>query len=103
MKTDPFEPRPATDEDPEPGKTSIRLGAAFMQPYDKEHIALYRKLILVKNEDGMVTRTEMERPIGPLGIYRRGRDGEKGQIRSMDPTTGEPLELVLVWRPDSLE
>lgn len=102
MAVNPFDPRPAVP-DPEPGKTSIRLGESFVQWYDKEHLALYRKLVLVRNDEGHISRTEMEKPIGPLAIYRIGRAGEKGQLRSMDPKTGEPLELVLVWRPDSFE
>ncbi len=87
------------DIDPDPGKTSVRMGPAFLKWYDKEHLALYRPLIAVRNDEGEITRHTMEKPLGPLSVFRRAGKGDNIDLRTSDPRTGEPIELHLVWRP----
>lgn len=88
--------------DPPPGGTSIRMGAAVLRPHGEEkgHYALFRPMVLVRNEDGKITREQLEQELGPLAIYRERRRGDNEQtaLRTNDPLTGRPMELVLVWR-----
>lgn len=96
---------------PPAGATSLRFGAAVLRPSEEEgHFGLYRPLVIVRNEDGKVTREQLDREVGPLAVYRRRRQGDKMPeqvgslpvvIRTADPNTREPFELVLVWRPDT--
>ena len=86
-------------EDPEPGRTSVRLSPAYLRWHDKDHLALYRKAITVTNEGGNISRTESPHDIGPLGVYREARRGDKVDMRTNDPVTGRPMELTLVWKP----
>lgn len=90
-------------KDPPPGGTSIRMGAAVLRPHGEEkgHYALYRPMILVRNDDGKITREQLEQELGPLAIYRERRNGDtlQTELRTADPKTGRPMDLVLVWRP----
>ena len=89
-------------EDPKPGATSIRMGAAVLRPSEeKGHYALYRPMVIVRNEDGKITREQLDQEVGPLAIYREKRNGDVLQtaMKTSDPKTGRPMELVLVWKP----
>lgn len=90
-------------EDPPVGGTSIRMGAAVLRPHDEEkgHYALFRPLILVRNDGRKVTREQLPNELGPLAIYRQKRNGDKDEValRTSDPKTGAPMDLILVWRP----
>lgn len=96
---------------PEDGTTSIRFGAAILQPMEeKGHFGLFRPLVIWRNEGGKVTREQLNQTVGPLAIYRRRRNGDKipdaigslpGLLRTGDPTTNEPFEVILIWRPDT--
>jgi hypothetical protein len=78
-----------------------------MPAEERGHFALYRKLLTVRNEGDQIVRQEAPNPIGPLAIYRRWRRGDREQpdgrpapdLRTSDPKTGEPMDLVEVWRP----
>lgn len=94
--------RPVDEEDVPPvGKTSVRFGPAFLNWVDKDHLGLYRRLITVTNNGGgEIVRKEHEKPVGPLGVYRKARTGDRVDMRSSDPRTGEPMELTLEWKPE---
>ena len=95
---------------PEPGNTSLRLGAAFLRPAkERDHYELVRPVITVRNE-GDRNVTEAHPGSVPLAIYRlkrRGDDtpkmydplGPPPELKTMDQKTGQPLNLVLVWWP----
>lgn len=83
---------------PEPGKTSVRMGPAYLQWVDKEHLGLFRPLTFVRNDGGEI-KQEVVKPLGPLGIYRRAGRNETVAMKTSDPRTGEPIDLVLVWKP----
>lgn len=95
---------------PPDGTTSIRFGSAVLRPTEEEgHYGLYRPLVIVRSEDGNVTREQLAEEIGPIAVYRRRGQGDKipeavgslpTMIRTADPSTGEPFDLILVWRPD---
>jgi len=95
----------------QPGATSIRFGPAILQPTDeKDHYGLYRPLVLVRNEGGKITREQLPSPVGPLAVYRKRGKGDPapdpvgslpGMIKTFDPTTNQPMEVILVWRPDT--
>lgn len=95
------------------GATSLRFGSARLRPSGEEgHFGLFRPMVIIRNEGGRVTREQLEREIGPLALYRRRGKGDTvpeqvGKlpvlIRTADPTTGEPFELILCWRPDTGE
>lgn len=96
--------------DPPPGRTSIRLGHGFLVPAEeRDHFALFRKVLTVVNDKGTVLRQEAETPIGPLAVYRRWTKGDpvdqEGQplvhLKTSHPVTGEPMGLICVWRPDA--
>ena len=89
-------------DDPEPGKTSIRMGAAVLRPHGEEkgHYALFRPMIVVRNEGDRITREQLEQELGPLAIYRERRNGDgEAEMRTQHPETGKPMDLVLVWKP----
>lgn len=89
--------------DPPEGGTSVRMGAAVLRPHGEEkgHYAMFRPMVLVRNEGGKITREQLEQELGPLAIYRERRKGDTEQtvLRTNDPVTGRPMELILVWRP----
>lgn len=96
--------------DPPSGRTSIRFGPAFLvSTEEKDHFALYRRLVTVVNDKGTVLRQETETPIGPLAVYRKWTKGDprdaEGQplvhLKTSHPETGEPMGLICVWRPDA--
>jgi hypothetical protein len=101
---------PLDDSQQQDGTTSIRFGAAILQPEEeKGHYGLYRPLVIVRKDGEKVTRERLEKPVGPLAIYRTRRSGDKipadigslpGMIRTSDPR-GNPMEVILVWRPDT--
>lgn len=98
---------------PDVGKTSVRFGKAFLRPAkDKGHYELMRPIITVVNEGEKVTTQAHGDPVGPLAIYRIKGKGDKTpaisgivsggpppEMRTSDPTTGQPLTLMLVWWP----
>jgi hypothetical protein len=96
---------------PPVGKTSIRFGSAVLRATDEaDHFGLFRPLVVIRNEDGKVTREQLEREVGPLAVYRKRGPGDAvpepvgslpTMIRTSDPRTGEPFDLILVWRPDT--
>lgn len=100
-------------EAPSAGSTSVRLGPAFLRPADEAgHYELMRYVITVTNEGDKMTKTQHPQPIGPLAIYRRKRKKDKidytglstllgppKEMKTSDPKTGEPIELILVWWP----
>jgi hypothetical protein len=95
---------------PDPGKTSIRFGEAFLRPTEeKDHYELMRPIVTVRNEGGRVVTEAHPQPIGPLAIYRRKRRGDDiptlydplgppPEMRTVDKA-GQPIDLVLVWWP----
>jgi hypothetical protein len=87
------------NEDPLLGKTSIRMGPAFLNWVDATHLGLFRRIITVTNDGGQIIRREHPQPVGPLGIYRRSGKGDTVHMRTSDPKTGEPIDLTLEWRP----
>lgn len=100
-----------TDDQQEDGTTSIRMGSAILQPVEETgHYGLFRPIVIVRRDGEKITRERLEKPIGPLAIYRRRRNGDKipeavgslpGMIRTSDPDSDEPFEVILVWRPDT--
>ena len=92
-------------KDPEPGATSIRMGAAVLRPHEKDGekglYALWRPMVIVRNEDGKITREQLEQEVGPLAIYRvKGKgDTQQTALRTFDPVSKQPLELIEIWRP----
>lgn len=99
------------DTNPPDGSTSFRFGSAILRPTEEEgHYGLFRPLVIVRNDGGKITREQLEEPVGPLAVYRRRTKGDKMPeqvgslpvvIRTSDPQTGQPFELILVWRPDT--
>lgn len=89
--------------DPDPGNTSIRMGAAVLRPHDGEkgHYAMWRPMVIVRNDGGKITREQLEQEVGPLAIYREKRRGDTQEVvmRTVDPRTQRPMELVEIWRP----
>jgi hypothetical protein len=95
---------------PDAGKTSVRMGPAFLRPSAKEpnHYELVRPVITVRNEGDRVIKEQHGDPI-PLAIYRTKRKGDKidmtkhsvdgpsPELKTQNPVTKQPLELVLVW------
>ncbi len=93
----------SASEDPPAGGTSVRMGPAVLRPHSEEkgHFALWRPMVIVRNDDGKITRETLEQELGPLAIYRERRNGDgPAEMRTNDPRTGRPLDLILVWRPD---
>jgi hypothetical protein len=89
-------------DDPKPGNTSIRMGAAVLRPHDeKGHYALWRPMVIVRNEGGKVTRETLEQEVGPLAVYRIKAKGDTQEtaLRTSDPKTGAPVDLIEIWRP----
>ena len=98
---------------PPPGSTSVRLGAAFLRPApEKDHYELMRHVVMVANEGDRLMKGEHPDPIGPIAVYRTKRRGDKidmtkvsmtsgppPEMRTSDPKTGQPIELILVWWP----
>lgn len=81
------------------GKTSIRFSPAYLQYVEeKDHFGLYRKIVTVKNEGGQITKTESAEGI-LLAIYRKAGPGDKVEMKTVHPKTGEPIDLCFVWRP----
>lgn len=83
-----------------PGMTSVRLGTAYLAPEagEKNHYGLYRKLVTVANEGGQIKRFEGA-AIGPLAIYRPARKGDRVEMKTVHPKTGQPIDLALEWKP----
>lgn len=96
-------------KNPEPGKTSIRLGKAFLRPsaLEKGHYELCRPVVTVINEGDRVV-TEAHPEAVPLGLYRPKRKGDRmptaadmvrqgppQEIRTADEK-GQPMTLILV-------
>lgn len=89
------------DEDLAEGRTSIRLSPAFLiHGEDKDHYELRRKVVAVTNEGGKISRKETEQSM-LLAVYRKAGRGDKIDMRTHDPVTNQPLDLILVWRPDA--
>jgi len=98
-------------ENPPDGATSLRFGSAVLRPTEEPgHYGLYRPLVIVRNESGKITREQLDQEVGPLAVYRRRTKGDKMPqqigslpvvIKTSDPNTREPFELILVWRPDT--
>ncbi len=98
---------------PDAGKTSIRMGKAFLRPAkEKGHYELMRPVVTVMNEGDKVTTQAHGDPIGPLAIYRVKGRGDKSptysdmidggpplEMRTSDPKTGSQMTLTLVWWP----
>ncbi len=95
---------------PPMGSTSVRLGPAFLRPAtERDHFELMRPVITVSNEGDRLTKAEHPDPIGPIAVYRAKRRGDiidrmkfsltgpPPEMRTSDPKTGKPIELVLVW------
>ena len=100
---------PAT---PPPGATSVRFGPAFLRPArERDHYELMRPVLTLANEGDRLVRAEHPDPIGPIAVYRRKRRGDKvdlgkaslvgapPEMKTSDPKTGRPIELILVWWP----
>lgn len=96
---------------PDPGKTSVRLGAAFLRPSkERDHYELMRPAITVRNEGDRTVTEQHGEAIGPLAVYRIKRRGDKinltehnsfgppPEMRTSGPD-GKPLTLILVWWP----
>lgn len=92
------------------GATSIRFGSSVLRPTEEaDHYALFRPLVMVRNEGGKITREQLDREVGPLAVYRKMGPGDRppeqigslpAVISTSDPNTGEPFRLMLTWRPD---
>jgi hypothetical protein len=96
---------------PKQGATSVRFGPAFLRPSkEKDHYELMRPIVTVSNGDKL-ERTQHSEPIGPLAVYRVKRRGDKidmtkfdpsgppPEMKTSDPKTGQPMELILEWWP----
>lgn len=103
---------PDKPELPPPGSTSVRFGPAFLRPaQEKDHYELMRPVFTVSNEGDRLMKGEHPDPVGPIAVYRAKRRGDKvdmtkvslagppPEMRTSDPKTGQPLELMLVWWP----
>ena len=108
---------PSTPSDkpnlPPPGSTSVRFGPAFLRPAkEKGHYELMRPILTISNEGDRLTGGQHPDPIGPIAVYRAKRRGDKvdllktsmtsgppPEMKTSDPRTGEPIELILVWWP----
>lgn len=103
-------------EAPEAGSTSIRLGPAFLRPAkEKDHYELMRPIITVTNEGDRIKKEQHPEPIGPLAVYRIARNGDKPdpgmsftggpspRMKTTNPITKQPMNLVLVWWPQKDE
>ena len=100
----------ANPKNPDPGKTSIRFGTAFLRPAEeKDHYELMRPIVTVTNDGGRNTTQAHGAPIGPLAVYRRKRRGDDipnlcdplgppPEMKTVDGK-GQPIDLVLVWWP----
>lgn len=100
-------------EIPPPGATSVRLGPAFLRSANEPgHYELMRNVLTISNEGDRLVKSEHPDPIGPLAVYRLKRHGDKIDVRTSligpppemrtdDPKTGQPLELILVWWPQA--
>ena len=99
-------------EKPAAGATSVRMGPAFLRAArEKDHFELMRPIITVKNEGDRLVTEQHSSPIGPIAVYRVKRRGDKvnpaeysitgpaQEIKTSDPKTGQPMELILVWWP----
>lgn len=97
---------------PPPGSTSVRFGPAFLRPAaEKDHYELMRPVITVSNEGDRLMKGQHPDPIGPIAVYRTKKRGDKvdmskasltgppQEMRTSDPKTGQPLELILAWWP----
>ncbi len=98
-------------EPPEPGSTSVRFGPAYLVPSIEErgHYKLMRPIITVKNTGDKTTTEQHSEPI-PIAVYRLKRKGDNMilksewigpplEMKTSDPKTGAPMDLVLVWWP----
>lgn len=94
------------------GATSVRLGAAILRPIkEKDHYGLFRPIILIRKDGEKITREQHQQELGPLAIYRRRMKGDPvpepqgvpGMMKTHDPLTNMPLEVILVWRPTTNE
>lgn len=89
--------------DPEPGNTSIRMGAALLRPHGEEKglYALWRPMVIVRNDGGKITREQLPDEVGPLAIYREKKKGDtqKVAMRTVNPETKQPMDLIEIWRP----
>lgn len=100
-------------KNPAVGKTSIRFGPAFIRPCkgEDQHFELMRTVVTVRNDGGRIVREQHEQPIGPLAVYRVMRKGDivpiipnlpetvPVTIKSADPKTMVPFDLIMVWCP----
>jgi len=97
---------------PPPGSTSVRFGPAFLRPAaERNHYELMRHVFTVANEGDRLTKTEHPDPIGPLAVYRtKGKGdmidmtkvsltGPPPEMKTSDPRTGQPIDLILTWWP----
>lgn len=91
------------------GATSVRAGAAVLRPIDEPgHFGLFRPVVLVRRDGDAQSREELGKELGPLAVYRVRGKGDAapeavgsipGIIRTHDPSSNKPLELMLVWWP----
>lgn len=98
---------------PDAGNTSVRLGPAFLRPAkEKGHYELMRPIVTLANEGDRLTRGQHPDPVGPIAVYRTKGRGDKvdmtkvsrfagppPEMKTMDPRTKQPIELILVWWP----
>lgn len=97
---------------PPPGATSVRFGPAFLRPAKEKGLyELMRPIFTVSNEGDRLVKSEHPDPIGPLAIYRIKRKGDKVdmtkaslvgaplEMKTIEPRTGQPIELILEWWP----
>lgn len=98
---------------PDAGNTSVRFGKAFLRPaQERGHYELMRPIVTVKNEGDRVVTEQHTDPIGPLAVYRIKRRGDVAptvsgmvaggpppEMKTSDPKTGQPMDLILVWWP----
>ena len=83
------------------GNTSIRLSPAFLKYMDDQvdHFGLFRRLVSVVNDGGKIIKKESDGEIGPLAVYRKAGKGDRVDMRTVHPKTGEPIDLIEIWRP----
>lgn len=102
----------SSPKNPPPGSTSVRFGSAFLRPAnERDHFELMRPVITISNEGDRLIKGEHPDPIGPIAVYRTKRRGDKvdmtkvsmmgppPEMKTSDPKTGQPIELILVWWP----
>ncbi len=82
------------------GSTRIYMSKAYLSLVEKNLYGLFRDLLKEELDSKTLqpTTEKLGKPLGPLGLFRAREGQETKDMVTVNPKTGEPLELTCISR-----